>query len=155
MVYRPGVEATLPDALSRREQDTLGDDDKLLRFRRFLEPDRTLDWPDPAGKDAVTMNTMAVNLLATQLEEGQALTTEIDGTTPEATTGSRGSAGPFQDDELNELWNATVAKDSLYSSVLRPVSSGSRTLLSEIKVKIQAGDYSVDKKGYLRYRGKL
>ena len=70
LIYRPGVEATLPDALSRREQDTLSDDDKLLRFRRFLEPDRTPDWPDPAGKDAVTINTIAVNLLATQLEEG-------------------------------------------------------------------------------------
>jgi hypothetical protein len=29
----------MPDALSRREQDTLGEDDKLSRFRRFLEPD--------------------------------------------------------------------------------------------------------------------
>ena len=155
LVYRPGVEATLPDALSRREQDTLGDDDKLSRFRRFLEPGRTPDWPGPVGKDAVAMNVMAVNLLAIQLEEDRVLTTEADGIAPEATTDLRDSTGPFQDNELNELWDATVAKDSLYSSVLRAISSGSRTLPSEIKVKIQAGDCSVDERKYLRYRGKL
>ena len=37
LVYRPGAEAVVPDALSRREQDTLGEDDKSSRFRRFLE----------------------------------------------------------------------------------------------------------------------
>ena len=35
------------------------------------------------------------------------------------------------------------------------MKSGSRTLPSEIKAKIQAGDCTIDSKGYLRYREKL
>ena len=68
LTYRPGIEAILPDALSRREQDTLGEDDKLSRFRRFLEPDRTPNWPGTGRKGVVVATTSVTteNFPATQ-----------------------------------------------------------------------------------------
>jgi hypothetical protein len=69
LVYRLGAEATVPDALFRREQDTLGEDDKLSRFRRFLEPDRALDWPGSGRGKGVDVSTPSVQLLATQFDQ--------------------------------------------------------------------------------------
>ena len=58
LVYRPGKEAIIPDALSRREQDTLREDDKLSRFRRFLNPERAPNWPESEeGKEVVVATT--------------------------------------------------------------------------------------------------
>lgn len=50
LVYRPGSEAIVPDALSRREQDTLGEADHESRFRRFLAPERVTNWPETGGE---------------------------------------------------------------------------------------------------------
>jgi transposase InsO family protein len=141
LVYRPGVEAIVPDALSRREQDTLGDDDKSSRFRRFLEPDLAPNWPDTAKGDVVVATT-SVQLLATAFAQPP----KAQRTDP---------TGPFQDEDLNSLWSAAVQKDTMYETVLRATQGGSRSLPSEIKVKIQAGDCSIDQSGRLRYRGKL
>jgi hypothetical protein len=66
LIYRPGAEAILPDALSRREQDTLGEDDKLLRFRRFLEPDRAPNWPGSEGGKTVLVATTPIQIMAIQ-----------------------------------------------------------------------------------------
>ena len=74
---------------------------------------------------------------------------------PESASQQAGTDGPFQDTELNNLWNVTVPKDTLYRSVLRAVSNGSRSLPNDVKLKIQAGDCTVDEKGHLRHRGKL
>lgn len=142
LVYRPGTEAILPDALSRREQDTLGEDDKQSRFRRFLEPDRTPHWTEPAGEKTVDVTTSSIQLLATQFGA------ESDNDVSE-------SLGPFQDQELNSLWQGIVENDKLYRAVFQAITNGHRTLPSDIKVKIQAGDCSIDSKGHLRHRGKL
>jgi len=184
LVYRPGAEAILPDALSRREQDTLGGDDKLSRHRRFLEPDRVPDWAEPGGNRGVVVATTSVQLLATQMARDPALEladssldTPVVVSTQDATTSvsedlEQGVGGnesntqdpatespdpnpPFQDDELNALWNSVIKKDTLYQEVLRAVRSGARTLSPGIKAKIQAGDCSVDDRDHLRHRGKL
>jgi hypothetical protein len=57
------------DALSRREQDTLGEDDKMSRFRRFLEPDYVKNWPALLEEGEVVVATTSVQLLATQFEQ--------------------------------------------------------------------------------------
>jgi len=62
---------------------------------------------------------------------------------------------PFQDEELNELWNRTAQEDTLYQTVLSSIQSGARSFPSEVKLKIQVGDCSVDTDGRLRHRGKL
>jgi hypothetical protein len=142
LVYRPGAEAIVPDALSRREQDTLGEDDKLSRFRRFLEPDRAPNWPESGGESGVEVATSSVQLLATQFDTEPGFATVQ-------------SEGPLQDNDLNELWIATLKKDTTYQSVLQAITSGARSLPSKIKIKIQAGDCSLDAKGHLRHRGKL
>ncbi|GAB7336948.1 hypothetical protein MBLNU13_g02313t1, partial [Cladosporium sp. NU13] len=94
LVYRPGTEAITPDALSRREQDTLGEDDKLSRFRRFLDPDLAPNWPGPGGKQGVEVATSSVQLLAIQLSQ-------------ETVQNAQDANGPFQDQELNGLWKTT------------------------------------------------
>ena len=154
LVYRPGAEAILPDALSRREQDTLGEDDRLSRYRRFLEPDRVPNWPGAGERREVVVATTSI--LATLLEEESAQkVAESENTKKSNEDDQTGPLKPFQDEELNKLWATTVSSDTLYNSVLRAIENGSRTLPGELKVKIQAGDCSVDRKGYLRYRGKL
>jgi transposase InsO family protein len=142
LVYRPGTEAILPDALSRREQDTLGEEDKQSRFRRFLEPDCAANWPDPVEEGKVEVTTSSVQLLATQFD-------------PEPLHETMETAGPFQDRQLNGLWQGAVKNDKLYQAVLQAILDGSRTLPSGVRVKVQAGDCAVDSKGYLRHRGKL
>ena len=141
LIYRPGVEAFIPDALSRREQDTLGEDDKLSRFRRFLNPETVPNWPGSREGREVVVATTSAQLMAAQSEEPASSQTD--------------PPGPFQDEALNKLWDQTASKDKLYEKVLRAIQSGARSLPSEIKVKIQAGDCSVDQKGFLRHRGKL
>jgi transposase InsO family protein len=125
--YRPGSEAILPDALSRRGQDTLGEEDHGSRLRRFLAPDSVRNWPEARG-DTVVAATTPTDLSA---------------------------SGPFQEDELNQLWDMVAPKDDLYGLVLRSIKDGARSLPSEVKVKIQAGDCTIDDNGRLRHRGKL
>lgn len=174
LMYRPGSEAVIPDALSRREQDTLGADDHQSRFRRFLEPERVVDWPVPEGKTVVATTTPLETDHPSRLrrflapervlnwpapEEKTVVTTtvpletlESDVTPAEQEVDSR---EPFQDDELNRLWKTTAPMDKLYNLVFRAIKSGARSLPSEVKAKIQAGDCSIDEKGHLRHRGKL
>lgn len=142
LVYRPGAEAVIPDALSRREQDTLGGDDKLSRFRRFLLPESAPDWPDSQSERKVVVATTSAELLATQLNHRP----DQQQTDPR---------GPFQDNELNELWSDTVLTDETYQAVHQAVKAGSRSFPSAVRVKVQTGDCSVDQNGNLRHRGKL
>ena len=128
--YRPGVEAILPDALSRREQDTLGEDDKASRFMRLLSPN-TVD-----GSEATILNPTI-----TAADDTVAV--------PVPTT------GPFQDEELNSRWEETVSGDTTYQTVLRAMQDGARSFPTELKLKIQVGDCSIDEKGRLRHRDKL
>jgi hypothetical protein len=73
LVYRPGAEAIVPDALSRREQDMLEEDNKNSRFRRFLEPDRVANWPDNRGGAEVVVATTLIQLLLIQLDQDPAV----------------------------------------------------------------------------------
>jgi len=140
-VYRPGTEQIVADALSRREQDTLGEDDKRSRFRRFLAPEHVAHWPAPAEKGVVVATTSTFILPS------------LNSQNPAAFPADNG--GPFQDHELNDLWHKILPNDSLYGLVLKAVQDGVRTLPAEVKMKLQAGDCSIDQKGYLRHRGKL
>lgn len=54
------------------------------------------------------------------------------------------STSPFQDTELNNLWTKALLNDKLLISVRRAIETGARTLLNDIKVKIQAGNYTID-----------
>ena len=164
LIYRPGAEAIIPDALSRREQDTLGEDDKLSRYRRFLEPDRAPDWAGSAGNPAVRVATTSVQLFATQTRDINDATMDhrqaFRGNRRETAASVNEQADPdtdqpFQDEELNDLWKTTKEKDTLYQEVLQAIQSGARSLPTGIKAKIQAGDCSIDHRSHLRHRGKL
>jgi len=81
---------------------------------------------------------LSVQLLATQAVQDPALMPAK-------------STGPLQDNDLNELWIATTQKDTMYQTVLCAVTDSARTLPSEIKIKIQAGDCSLDANRHLRH----
>lgn len=129
LVYRPRSKAIILDALSRREQDILGEVDYQLRFCRFLALEYVANQPK-TSRETVIVPTLPI---ATDVELEE----------------------PFQNDELNQLQGDTLLKDRLYNLILRLVRNGDRSLLSEVKVKIQARDYSIDEKGRLRHRGRL
>ena len=60
LTYRPGSEAIVPDTLSRREQDTLGKEDRESRWRRMLDPERVLNWSEPLqGREVHIATTSA------------------------------------------------------------------------------------------------
>lgn len=147
LVYRPGNEAVLPDALSRREQDTLGSDDKLSRVRRFLAPESTPKWPGPGHEGKATAITTTAATTSTTF-----LATQLDYPPDQQQSDPR---GPFQDSKLNELWAETVLVDETYQAVLRAIKDGARSLPSVVKVKVQAGDCSIDQNGNLRHRQRL
>jgi len=149
LVYKPGSLQIIADALSRREQDTLGEDDKESRNRVLLGPEFTQKWVERGGQGVVVATT-SIQLLATQLSNATEGPEEPVVETPESLASS-----PFQDVELNGLWKLALKQDTLYESVLRAVKDGSRSLPSEIKMKIQLGDCGVDSKGLLRHRDKL
>jgi hypothetical protein len=101
MVYRPGAEAAVPDALSRREQDTLGRDDYNSRYRQLIPKDSLQKWPRTAH-------------LTTEGDDGSSSYNALDNkpdilpTAPETTFQGpdhepAAPEGPFQDPNLNTL----------------------------------------------------
>jgi len=89
LTYRPGSEAVVPDALSRREQDTLGEEDRESRWRRMLDPGRVPNWPESTDKGSVSIAvTSSAELVELQVDREPV---------PISSSGTR---GPFQDPEL-------------------------------------------------------
>jgi len=148
LVYRPGSEAIIPDALSRREQDTLGQDDKLSRFRRFLSPETVKNWPDTEGRKRIGATSSRI----ASAHIGKGISTLAPMQTENEPTDSD---GPLQTQELNALWKSTAEDDTVYQTISRAVQAGARSFGSEVRAKIQAGDCTIDSSGYLRHRGKL
>jgi transposase InsO family protein len=129
-VYRPGAEAIVPDALSRRDQDTLGKEDHDSRFRQLIPEECLQEWPRAAPFSAE--------------EEEDTPTTQL--TTRE---------GPLQDQELNAIWKDLKTRDRTYQTVFRAVRSGERNIPPEVRLKIQLSDCHIDAQENLRHRGKL
>jgi hypothetical protein len=127
LTYRPGAEAILPDALSRREQDTLGEDDKLLRFRRFLEPDRAPNWPGSEGGKTVLVATTPIQMMAIQFNATGSQEAPIADTFQTESSDSS-VVDIFQNDDLDDhgiTSNSTTGQETPTTDAIQTVSEDS------------------------------
>jgi hypothetical protein len=145
LVYRPGSEAIVPDALSRREQDTLGKSDHDSRYRQLIPEEALKKWPRAA---ALAMSNDEGATPPAPLNEEEQVRAATEHITPDTT-------GPLQDPEMNLLWERTTPQDTTYQAVLEAVRSGARQIPSGLRLKVQLSDCAADAHGHLRHRGKL
>ncbi|KAI0996648.1 hypothetical protein K3495_g11536 [Podosphaera aphanis] len=125
LVYRPGKEATIPDALSRRDQDR-PDASEISKDRTTqLIPDSALsEW---------LCHTFLHNTFTT---------------TPSV-------CRVFEDQELHNLWVKTLEEDQVYRKVFEAVSRDLRSLPAELQLKVQISECSIDSLGRLIFRGRI
>ncbi|PHH58762.1 hypothetical protein CDD81_4662 [Ophiocordyceps australis] len=136
IIYRPGKEAAVPDALSRKDQDKPTQEDRDARFVQMIPP----------GK---------LRLATTTLEEAtnKAASQEIQLGSPPSLP--QLSTCPFADDELRQLWDRTIQKDTVYLNVRAAVGRRDRTLDPKLCLKVQIADCHIDQQGILRYRDRI
>ncbi|XP_044715292.1 reverse transcriptase (RNA-dependent DNA polymerase) domain-containing protein [Hirsutella rhossiliensis] len=126
--YRPGSEAVVPDALSRREQDKpQGIDDEREQGRMIqLIPD-----------DAIPATTRArINAASSNFSEPFVL--------PEMKI--------FEEADLQQLWDETAEKDPIFKEAYRAVQNCERTFPPALGLKVQISECAIDavEKGFLK-----
>lgn len=123
--YRPGKEATRPDALSRLEQDTPSDpDDPRLKYR---------------DAQLIQDNWLTVT-------EHLALSESMRGENKEA---------PFEDRNLNFLWNEGIQNDGEFRDIKQAVLQNQRCFPPSVTTKISIAECSIDNNGNVRWRDRL
>lgn len=124
--HRPGEQATVPDALSRRDQDVPLNNKDL----RLLEREKTLlpqHWSNPDPNTAVT---------SMPLEIAQPLC-------------------PFSDDtELQALWNTALQEDERFLKAYQEVHNQERKFSASLELRIAIGECYIDS-GILYYRDRI
>jgi len=129
--HRPGKDATVPDALSRREQDVPQDQDdsRLVERQRVVLPP-TL-WANPSQVESLgnaTQQTMAL------------------------------SPGPFEDDNhLRPLWDQAKQDYKAWNAYITArdaVANGERMFPKDLELRLTIGDCEV-KNNLLYYRERL
>ncbi|KAI0991352.1 hypothetical protein K3495_g16835, partial [Podosphaera aphanis] len=124
--YRPGKEASRPDALSRLEQDAPKDpSDPRLRHReqQLLNP----------GWIALTEHS---NASGSDNEESEI-------------------KSPFDDEELNMLWKEGIKADGQYRDIKNALLRGERCFPPSVTAKLSIAECQIDEKGYIRWRDRL
>lgn len=125
LVYRLGSKAIVPDTLSRREQDILGEEDRESRQYRILDPDYVLNQPESVDKKEIQIaSTSLAELVKLQVHERLVL---------DSSTKPRGL---FQDSELNILQGLAAETDLTYKSALCAVQNSVRSFPNDFKLKV-------------------
>ncbi|KAF6783741.1 reverse transcriptase domain protein [Colletotrichum sojae] len=127
--YRPGKEAVVPDALSRREQDApQGWDDER-------EQGRVLQLiPDTASPQRSASDPRAGR--ATQ---GEIPRMSVFGAHP----------------ELQDLWDATIQDDEVYTAAYTAVKQQDRSFPLAARLKVQIAECAIDDRQRLTFRGRI
>ncbi|KAM4055235.1 integrase core domain-containing protein [Hirsutella rhossiliensis] len=129
--YRPGSEAVVPDALSRREQDKpQGIDDEREQGRMIqLIPD-----------SAIPSSTRAcINAMSSDCSEASTL--------PKMKV--------FEVADLQQLWDETVAKDSIFRAAYKAVRDRERAFPPSLGLKIQISECAIDAGKRLTFRDRI
>ncbi|XP_044716022.1 reverse transcriptase (RNA-dependent DNA polymerase) domain-containing protein [Hirsutella rhossiliensis] len=129
--YRPGSEAAVPDALSRREQDKpQGIDDEREQGRMIqLIPD-----------SAISSSTRArINAMSSDCSETSTL--------PEMKV--------FEEADLQQLWDGTVEKDSIFRAAYKAVRDRERVFPPSLGLKIQISECAIDAGKRLTFRDRI
>lgn len=128
--YRPGKLAIRPDALSRREQDMPRDNDERLRFRekRLFDPERL--------RKAISLAPIRIDSIP-----------ELDLARPGDT---EDTGGPT----LDQQWEEAEHQDRELSRVKQVVKDRLRRFPSELQIKINISECSIDEQDRLLYRNR-
>ncbi|KAM4061074.1 integrase core domain-containing protein [Hirsutella rhossiliensis] len=129
--YRPGSEAVVPDALSRREQDKpQGIDDEREQGRMIqLIPD-----------SAIPSSTRArINAMSSDCSETFTL--------PEMKV--------FEEADLQQLWDETAEKDSIFRAAYKAVRDRERVFPPWLGLKIQISECAIDAGQRLTFRNRI
>lgn len=138
--FRPGKEAVVPDALSRREQDMpeSSNDDRLQsRHHQMLRlPDS-----QPARATVVKSGYMK----------------KADADQPSDAAGNRTAAvrSPFKEERLTKLWKDGLKDHNRYWLIRQAVQEGQRKLPQQWGLPIMLSECSIDADGRLCWRDRI
>ena len=137
--HRPGKEAMVPDALSRREQDMPQNvEDERLRGRRvqLLEPRK-------GGG------------LVTKVKSGYVTKGDTDQAGDETAGQDESVENPFTDEELQGLWDEGLKQHNRYWLIRKAVQQGERRLPSQWGLPVMLSECSIDDGQRLRWRERI
>ena len=137
--HRPGKEAVVPDALSRREQDMpQSAEDERLRGRRvqLLEP-------------------IKGGGLVTRVKSGYVTKGDTDQAGDETADQDKSVENPFTDEELQRLWNEGLKQHNRYWLIRKAVQQGERRLPSQWGLPVMLSECSIDDGQRLCWRERI
>lgn len=143
--YRPGKDAVVPDALSRREQDMPqhAEDERLMgRYFQLLKAAR--------GR-ALRVNRGAAVVVRTDFVKNG----DQDGETDDVADKSDPPENPFTDAPLKDLWNQGLEANNRYWLIRKMVLDGERQFPSQWGLPISISECSIDKGKRLCWRDRI
>jgi transposase InsO family protein len=171
ITYRPGKDGTLPDALSRREQDMPNRaDDERLRHREML-----LLRPETFENGTTTLAPVRTRSQAGQHQNPSESLTQ-DNVRPQIsdTPEDDGSNSALEDEHDNELqdepgsttepgiprtleeqWGQALAHDNVLQELTLAVREGQRKFPSNLGVKVSISECTLNERGELLFRSRL
>ena len=142
LVYRPGNDSPVPDALSRRDEDESSGGSGGA-------------WMQLLPASALQPYKGAV-LGEEEIRSDIALRPLQDGTAAVATTSRDGIPEVFpEDQELQGLWEIAWQQDETYHQALEAITRGDRVFPASLKLKTNIAECSVDEKGRLCFRERI
>ena len=126
--YRPGCQAVVPDALSRREQDMpqgIDDEREQGRVVQLI--------PDMAIPEATRLRINRTGLEVPMPPEMKV----------------------FEASDLQELWDKTIKEDLIYRAAYEAVQQGDRSFPPELGLKVQISECGTDAGKRLTFRDRI
>lgn len=149
--YRPGKEAVVPDALSRREQDmpTTDQDDRLAG--------RCLQLLQPVKGRALKINRLASTTPrpVTRVKAGFVKNGDQDHDLDDPADKSDPPENPFPHGPLENLWNEGLQANNRYWLIRQAVMEGERQLPPQWGLPISITECSIDEGKRLCWRGRI
>lgn len=142
--YRPGKEAPVPDALSRREQDMplTPQDDRLMG--------RSFQLLRCQGR-----RQLKVNKSVTRIYAGFTSAGDQDQDTDEPADKSDPPENPFTESPLKDLWDQGLNTNNRYWLIRQAVLNGERQLPSQWGLPISLAECSIDERKRLCWRDRI
>ena len=154
ITYRPGKEAVVPDALSRRDQDMPVDefDERLAgRYFQLLKPQ----------KNRVLIHRAQIGALQrtirprTKVNAGFVKAGDQDRDSDDQADKSDPPESPFADSPLKDLWDQGLEANNRYWLIRQLVGDGERQLPPQWGLPISITECSIDKRKRLCWRGRI
>ncbi len=164
MTYRPGKEAVVPDALSRRDQDMPADEfDERLAGRCFqlLKVQKSRVLVHRAQIKALERAIEAEEVepwtkeLRTKVNAGFVKAGDQDGDNDDQADKSDPPENPFADGPLKDLWDQGLEANNRYWLIRQLVKDSERQLPPQWGLPISIAECSIDEGRRLCWRGRI